>query len=342
MNGKILSLIVCTLMIVSTVVPVSGIVLMEKTSHPLTKGNILYVGGSGPNNYTKIQDAINDSSNGDTVYVYDDSSPYIENVLIEKSISLIGEEKNTTIIDGNRIGDVISVKTDGVTISGFSIKNSENSEGSDKAGIVTNTNHTTITNNIIKNNFIGILSEHNPSIGDSPLSENIFRNNIINSNSWTGIILGSTNNSIIADNIIFDNNFSGITTHEAFNNLISGNKLLNNDHGLTIFDSNNNEISGNHIANNTHVGIFLMDSKDNIIFHNNLINSGKRNAYFISLIKNIELNKWEGNYWNNLRQTFYPIAGRKALLNFIEIGIIPWFQFDWHPAQEPYDIPEVR
>jgi len=33
-------------------------------------GNTLYVGGSGPNNYTKIQDAIDNASNGDTVFVY--------------------------------------------------------------------------------------------------------------------------------------------------------------------------------------------------------------------------------------------------------------------------------
>ena len=33
-------------------------------------GNILYVGGLGPNNYTKIQDAIDDAYDGDTVFVY--------------------------------------------------------------------------------------------------------------------------------------------------------------------------------------------------------------------------------------------------------------------------------
>jgi len=43
-----------------------------------TTGSTLYVGGSGPNNYTSIQDAINDASDGDTIYVYDDSSPYHE------------------------------------------------------------------------------------------------------------------------------------------------------------------------------------------------------------------------------------------------------------------------
>ena len=61
-------------------------------------GNTLYVGGSGPNNYTTIQSAIDDAVDGDTVFVYDDSSPYYENVIINQSIDLIGEKRNTTSI----------------------------------------------------------------------------------------------------------------------------------------------------------------------------------------------------------------------------------------------------
>jgi hypothetical protein len=63
-------------------------------------GKILYVGGSGPNNYTSIQDALNEANEGDTIFVYNDSSPYYENLIINKSIKLIGENRDTTIIDG--------------------------------------------------------------------------------------------------------------------------------------------------------------------------------------------------------------------------------------------------
>ena len=63
-----------------------------------TGGNTLYVGGSGPNNYTSIQDAIDNASDGDTIYVY--SGIYYENVVINKRINLIGEDRNGTIIDG--------------------------------------------------------------------------------------------------------------------------------------------------------------------------------------------------------------------------------------------------
>ncbi|MHA2390098.1 MAG: hypothetical protein ACXACW_15360, partial [Candidatus Hodarchaeales archaeon] len=92
---------------------------------PFGRGDILYVGGSGPNNYTSIQDAIDDAVDGDTVFVYEDSSPYNEpDIIIDKSINLIGEDKYTTVIDGGGSGDVIFVSADWVNITRFTIQNS--------------------------------------------------------------------------------------------------------------------------------------------------------------------------------------------------------------------------
>ena len=94
-------------------------------------GNIFFVGGSGPNNYTLIQNAIDNASNGDTVFVMDDSSPYYENLIVDKQINLIGEDKNNTIIDGNGIGDVVSLYYDKIVLSGFSIINNGNNPNID-------------------------------------------------------------------------------------------------------------------------------------------------------------------------------------------------------------------
>ena len=43
---------------------------MDKPSLATSSGNWLYVGGSGPGNYSVIQDAVDNASDGDTVYVY--------------------------------------------------------------------------------------------------------------------------------------------------------------------------------------------------------------------------------------------------------------------------------
>jgi len=62
-------------------------------------GNTLYVGGTGPGNYTKIQDAVDNASAKDIVYVF--NGTYNERVKIYNSLKLIGEDRNNTIIDAN-------------------------------------------------------------------------------------------------------------------------------------------------------------------------------------------------------------------------------------------------
>ena len=80
-----------------------------KNKEEIESGEILYVGGSGPGNYTKIKDAIENASDGYTIYVYSNSSPYFENPVINISIDLIGEDKESTIIDGRGLGNVVFI-----------------------------------------------------------------------------------------------------------------------------------------------------------------------------------------------------------------------------------------
>ena len=83
------------IMLSTAILPVHSIELQvneENNYNPiqLNQGNTLYVGGSGPGNYTSIREAVNNSVDGDAVFVYDDSSPYNENVAINKAIFLFG------------------------------------------------------------------------------------------------------------------------------------------------------------------------------------------------------------------------------------------------------------
>ena len=100
-----------------SVSPSTGTNAVEKSSNVSFDGDTLYVGGSGPNNYTKIQDAIDDASDGDTVFVF--HGIYIEKLLVSKSISLIGENKVTTKIIGTISSAIIEICDDNVLVEGF-------------------------------------------------------------------------------------------------------------------------------------------------------------------------------------------------------------------------------
>ena len=78
-----------------------------------------------PDQYPTIQAAIDNASPGDTVYVRNGTYAVGE-IGINKPLSLIGENANTTIINQQPLpygGRVISVNADNVTVSGFTIQN---------------------------------------------------------------------------------------------------------------------------------------------------------------------------------------------------------------------------
>jgi parallel beta-helix repeat protein len=176
----------------------------------------VYVGGSGPGNYTKIQDALDAISDGDTVFVYDEASPYLENLMIEKPVNLVGENRDTTILDGNGKLDVIFISNvEGVMIHGFTIQHSGVLWLNH--GINVQSSHTMVFDNIIRQNINGIgvyndynfisdnVIEDNADKGVSLMSHysNITRNTI--SNNFGGLILAFSSNNMVVDNVFINN-----------------------------------------------------------------------------------------------------------------------------------------
>jgi hypothetical protein len=105
------------------------------------KSYIISINGKG--NYTSIQKAINNASDNDTIFV--SKGTYFENIKINKPLELIGEDKNTTIINSNGSGIVINISADYVKISGFTIMNGGfMSADESNAGIKIGSNYNTI------------------------------------------------------------------------------------------------------------------------------------------------------------------------------------------------------
>ncbi|MEM4258330.1 MAG: NosD domain-containing protein [Candidatus Thermoplasmatota archaeon] len=182
-------ILLCIAFIFSTVSPVGRSVHIIEQTPPRVNPTTLYVGGTGPGNYSSINDAIVAAAIGDTVFVFDDSSPYFECVVIPIRINLIGENKQTTVIDGSYTGDVVTIRSSGVNISGFTI-----THGTTGISVKNRMTNVTISNNIItENTGAGInfsdFCEHNI------LSENIItknRNGTIFSAGSYNTIYGNT------------------------------------------------------------------------------------------------------------------------------------------------------
>ncbi len=255
----------------------------------------LYVGGTGPNNYTSIQDAIDNASDEDTIFVY--SGIYYENINVNKEINLIGEDKNTTIIDGGKTGDVVYISADNVNISEFTVQNG-GSYYYDAGIKLYNVQHCRIENIIITNNHYGIKLRYSSNntisgntitnnnwigIGLSFSSNNTISGNTITNNNCDSIFLDYSNNNTISDNTITNNSHSGIWLYSSSNNNISGNTITNNWDGILVsYFSNNNIISSNTITNNNDDGIYLFSSSNNNIISGNTITNNDLGIYLSS------------------------------------------------------------
>lgn len=284
-KGLVLGIIV--LFVGASVVPSTGMVGKSTIGR-----SVLYVGGSGPGNYTTIQEAINNASNGDTVFVY--NGTYYENVVVNKTINFVGEDRDGTIIDGGGSGDVVSVSADWVNISGFTIKNSG------RYGIyLFNIFNMRINNNDCSNILIDYSGNH-----------------IISNNTFSSIYLdGSSNNKIT------DNNCDYIEIWGSSNNFITNNNCSNGT-GIFHWYSSHNVIKNNIISGNNGQGIDVEESEYNIISNNTFIGNSEDGIHLAdycasNTITNNICNENGGNGINrcNLCKKSYAKANQNIIEN---------------------------
>jgi nitrous oxidase accessory protein NosD len=102
--------------------------------------------GWGYDYFDKIQDGIDVVAEGGTVYVY--NGTYYENVVVDKTINLIGENKNKTIVDGSNSGYVVTMSNNFINMSDFTISNCGNG---DHDSLILVRSYNKIKNCILKN-----------------------------------------------------------------------------------------------------------------------------------------------------------------------------------------------
>jgi PKD repeat protein len=247
-------------------------VITTKTPQPLNRGR-LYVGGSGPGNYTTIQSAINAANPGDTVFVF--NGTYYENVIIyTDGINLIGEDKNSVILDG-RGSNVIFIEefVSNLNIESLKIQNGSNGLHSSRgcANLI-------ISNCIISNNQGNAIDAFDYFFGD------IISNCVI-CNNTNGIYLGSqsNNNNIINCNI-FNNNGTGIYIYWGPNTLIENCSICNNSADGFHNDIGSIDIINSTISNNNGNGIIHGDGT--FILKNSFVINNSGDGVYIESYEN--------------------------------------------------------
>jgi len=245
-------------------------------------GDTIYVDDDGGQDYTCIQDAIDNASSGDTVYVY--SGIYYENVLVNKTIDLVGEDKNTTVIDGGENGDVVCIFRDWVNLNGFTMQNGDTGVRIPYGRVVGrdtfyfHSDNNTVSNCKAVDNQLGIVIENtdnNQIIGNDISSDETDEN--YNKGQHAVLIQGSeSNDNLIKQNTIYHYR-SGISacywSGSGSSNTILENEIIDSINGISICN-NDNIVNDNTITNNfrTSAGIEVSGDFNQVI--GNEINGG--------------------------------------------------------------------
>ena len=191
-----------------------------------------------PKDCPTIQAAIDHANAGDVIMV--SSGTYCENLFINKTLTLIGQDKiNTTIIGNGSRESVIQANFTTVSISGFAIiTNGTN-------GIMLETcKESTIRDNNVNARTRGIWLYHS--------NNNTVTANILTESGWVGIVLcGRSSENIVLHNTI-GNKTIGIEL-TGWKNLIYHNNFMNNQNQTSMIESFNNtwsnSLEGNYWSN---------------------------------------------------------------------------------------------
>ncbi len=215
--------------------------------------------GTPAHPYQHIQDAIDNATQGDTIYVY--KGIYPEQIIINKTLTINGEHKNSTIIDGEYAHTIISVNADHVTITGLTIRNSGGYMND--AGIMVNTQNATIADCIVYRTKTGVYINQTKG--------NLIQNCTFHTNG-EGVYLRESSQITIIENL-FCHNAIGLNSQGSHHNLIIG--CYAHTNGIGFFLNNSNNCTFSQCAaynNNDNQGGFFLDFCHDITLLNCIAN----------------------------------------------------------------------
>jgi parallel beta-helix repeat protein len=256
-----------------------------------------------PDDYSSIQAAVDNANDDDTIFVR--SGIYYENLIVDKSLALRGENKDTTIIDGRKNSHVIRVMSSNVSISNFTIRNSS-TDGFYQAGVIfNNVSNVNISRNIISDNMRGVNGIRSKKI---IIHNNIFINDGIifdgwNMSNYDHDIKGNTVNGKPLYYYKYKNDFTvpsdagQVILFNCYNVVLNDLNINNTDCGILVYCSEGCVIQNSRLSNIDVYGI-MIDTCSALKVKNNNISSGMFGLVLASSLSCIiEDNTIKGNAW---------------------------------------------
>ena len=267
--------------------------------------------GFNETRWNKIQQAIDHCNEYDPIYVFEGT--YNESIVIDTIVHLQGENRSSTIIDGNGNDDVVKILSDGVIIEDFTIQHCGKNPWN-----------------------AGISIQPKKSFKPLPI---VIQDNNIQNNKNCGIYIDVKSGLLsptiaITGNDIIYNNFGIYIQNGAVQKEISLNSLSGNNYGMYMVQSKKDAILANTIENN-YVGLVLNDVKQEEIRFNNFIEN-TQHCQFTETART----KFDSNYWDNwigLRfNRHLPIPKLINGYHDRDLNLRSQFKIDLHPSSEPY------
>jgi nitrous oxidase accessory protein len=313
-----------------------------------------------PQDYPTIQAAINNATTGDIILVAPGTYP--EYVCVNKSVTLMGTNRESTITGASTSATVVDVKASNVQISNFKIscptlqthgiwvepplaQYYTNVNITDNTIIACNTgifysrsSKCYITNNTLERFTYGIrLYDSNYNVVDE---------NFINTSNYYGInFYARCHDNNMTKNTIVNTKYAVLLEYTNFTRMYL-NKIENNTaYAIRLSYSFNSTIVGNDVVNNAY-GVYIWNCSQNQFYYNNFINNINQVTHYNASVTG---NIWdtnvcpgaEGNYWSDYAGVDDGSGvGRWSEARHAGDGVgdtlIPHLQVDWYPLMHPW------
>jgi nitrous oxidase accessory protein NosD len=286
-----------------------------------------------PDDYPTISSAIGNATDGDTIFVRKGTyeGPRNQTLVINKMISLIGEDANNTKINlhpdwvtttiftqtFSYYAHSVKIEANDVNLGGFTIT-------SDGGEIFANGDKVQIMGNIITTRLIlngsyqtfayNVLTANIDSTGTYG---SITANNVVN-----GIIgVSGSYNSVFANNVV--GNYSGIGTGGeggsnliyantvkdgdgisigSSDNIVANNTITNSSMGVGIYWGQLNIVYGNTITNCPGIGLYKTESHGGNVFYANYVANNSCGAKIAYAAPSDNTDLYHNNFVNNVQQ----------------------------------------